>query len=120
MEVKNILESSLCFISGYNHTMDIKLFSAVVKARTHKEKGKDKSSNQRLKHLNQRPMSLQNEVYNPLRALNFVDENSTVDLNSNAFLDEWSLLRKRMSILQNVVPNFEYKNLCHSDFEDIS
>ena len=58
MEVKQLIESSMCTISGYDHAMDIGLLSDVIKADKHQDKGKDKSANQRLKDLNKRPMSL--------------------------------------------------------------
>ena len=68
MEVKNIVELSLCVISVYNHAMDIGLLGAVIKADKHQDKSKDKKANQRLKDLNTRPMSLRNKVYSQLRS----------------------------------------------------
>ena len=38
MEVKQVIESTHCVISGYDHAMDIGLFSAVIKANLHHEK----------------------------------------------------------------------------------
>ena len=48
MEVKQLIESSMCTISGYDHAMDIGLFSAVIKADIHQDKSNDKSVNQKL------------------------------------------------------------------------
>ena len=97
MEVKQLIESSFCVMSGYDHAVGIGLFSAVVKADIHQEKDKDKSLNTRFKHLNQRPMSLRNEVYSQISS--FVDVNSGVDLNSYSLLDEWALLKQKNVIV---------------------
>ena len=97
MEVKQVIESSLCIMSGYDHSVDIGLFSAVVKADKHQERGKDKKANQRFRKLCQRPVSIRNEVYSQLRS--FVDVNSSVDLNSYSLLDEWSLLKNKKVIV---------------------
>ena len=97
MEVKQLIESSLCVMSGYDHAVDIGLFSAVVKADIHQEKGKVKSLKHRFWHLNQRPMSLRNEVYSQIGS--FVDVNSGADLNSYSLLDEWSLLKNKKVIV---------------------
>ena len=97
MEVKQLIESSLCAMSGYDHAVDIGLFSAVVKADLHQEKDKDKSLKYRFWDVNKRPMSLRNEVYSQLRS--FVDVNSGADLNSYSLLDEWSLLKNKHVIV---------------------
>ena len=93
MEVKQLIESSLCVMSGYDHAVDIGLFSAVVKADVHQENKTNKYGNDKLKNITKRPMSLRNEVYSQLRS--FVDVNSGADLNSYSLLDEWSLLKKK-------------------------
>lgn len=97
MEVKQLIESSLCAMSGYNHAVDIGLFSAVVKADKHQERGQDKKANQRFWKLCKRPMTIRNEVYSQLRPI--VDINSGADLNSYALLDEWSLLKNKKVIV---------------------
>ena len=51
MEVKRLIESSLCVMSGYNHAVDIGLFSAVIKAHGHQENVTNKYGNDKLKDL---------------------------------------------------------------------
>ena len=65
MEVKQlILESSRSgsVLSGYDHTMDIGLFSAVVKAHLDQEKETNQNAKSTLKHFKDRPLTLRKEV----------------------------------------------------------
>ena len=98
MEVKQLIESSLCVMSGYDHAVDIGLFSAVIKADAYQENKRNKYGNDKLKDLKKRPMRLRNEVYSQLHS--FVDVNSGVDLNSYSKLDEWSLLKNKKVIVE--------------------
>ena len=51
MEVKQLIESSRSIMSGYDHAVDIGLFSAVVKADAHQENITNKYGNDKLKDL---------------------------------------------------------------------
>ena len=93
MEVKQLIESSLCVMSGYDHAVDIGLFSAVIKADAYQENKRNKYGNDKLKDLKKRPMRLRNEVYSQLRS--FVDVNSGIDLNSYSLLNEWSFEKQK-------------------------
>ena len=106
MEVKQLVESTHCVISGYDHAMDIGLFSAVVKADKHQDIDTDKSAKQRLKDLNKRPMSLRKEVYRQLEDV--VDTNSNVDLNDYSLLDKWSMIHQKTVIVYTFDHTMEY------------
>ena len=106
MEVKQLIESSLCVMSGYDHAVDIGLFSAVVKADKYHERETDKVAKHRLKHIKERPMSLRNEVYSQLGS--FVDVNSGADLNSYSLLDKWSMIHQKTVIVYTFDTTTQY------------